>query len=316
MRDVLAEPDPVTRGSSAAPPITAVILTYNEDIHIARCLANVWQLAGRVIVVDSFSTDRTVEIARQLGAEVHQRKFKTQADQLQWALDTCDFGNGWILRLDADEYLEPPLIEEIRTRLDALPADVMGVNLKRKLIFRGRWIRFGGYYPAVLLRLWRVGAGELSPTWMDEHTLLRRGCSVTFAHDFCDHNLRDITAWTEKHNRYATRKMADVIAQDHGLIPAHHASHGSTRGWRRNLLRAAFRHSPLYLRSVLLFIYRYFLRLGFLDGSDGLVWHGLQGFWYHLLIDVKIAEARAHIRTYGLESFRAHLKMRHGIELP
>ncbi|MGE8944327.1 glycosyltransferase family 2 protein [Leptospira interrogans] len=316
MKDMLAETDPVPRSDASPLPITAVILTHNEEIHISRCLTNALQVAQRVIVVDSFSTDRTVEIALQFGAEIHQRKFKNQADQLQWTLDNCDFGTGWILRLDADEYLEPSLIEEIRAKLTDLPSDVAGVNLKRKLIFRGRWIQFGGYYPTILLRLWRVGAADVPPAWMDEHTVLKLGRCVTFSHDFCDHNLKDITAWTEKHNRYATRKMADFIAMNYSADSGRSIAAVPDRRWKHFLQHTVFRRCPLYLRSILYFLYRYFLRLGFLDGGDGLVWHGLQGFWYHLLIDTKIAEARTHIRAHGIESFRVHLKQRHGIELP
>ena len=315
MKDMLAETYPAPRSDASPLPITAVILTYNEEIHISRCLANVLQVAQRVIVVDSFSTDRTVEIALQFGAEIHQRKFENQANQLQWALNNCEFGTGWILRLDADEYLEPALIEEIRTKMHDLRSDVAGVNLKRKLIFRGRWIRFGGYYPTILLRLWRVGAADVSSTWMDEHTVLKLGHSVTFSHDFCDHNLKDITAWTDKHNRYATRKMADFIAMHYSIDSGHSIAAAPDRRWKHFLQHGVFRRCPLYLRSVLYFLYRYFLRLGFLDGGNGLVWHGLQGFWYHLLIDAKIAEARTYIRAHGIESFRAHLKHRHGIEL-
>lgn len=316
MKDMPAGYHPSTDGSASRLSITAVILTRDEDIHIARCLTNAKQVARRIVVVDSFSNDRTVEIARELGAEVFQRKFRNQADQFQWAIDNCEIRTDWVLRLDADEYLEPALIEEIRHRLPSLPDEVTGVMLKRKLIFRGRWIRFGGYYPTVLLRLWRTGKAVLTPTWMDEHVVLKDGRSVTFAHDFCDHSLKDITAWTEKHNRYATRKMVDFIALDYGLGTAHPAAPRTHhRAWRRFFRYSLFRRLPLYLRSGLYFLYRYVIRLGFLDGGNGLVWHGLQGFWYHLLIDAKVAEARAHIHAHGIDSFKAHLKTHHGIEL-
>ena len=220
MQDIAPALRPSTEDASRPPSITAIILTRDEEVHIARCIASARQVAQHIIVVDSFSSDGTVSIARQLGAEVHQRAFTNQAAQMQWALDTFAIGTDWILRLDADEYLEPALVREIRERLSSLPPDVSGVVLKRKLIFRGRWIRFGGYYPTVLLRLWRTGKARVSHVWMDEHAVLTEGQSVTFAHDFCDHDLKDITAWTDKHNRYATRKMIDLIAAEHGLRPA------------------------------------------------------------------------------------------------
>ena len=299
--------------------ITAIILTLNEEIHIRRCLKLILPLVERVVVVDSFSTDSTVEIAREMGAEVLQRPFSNQADQFQWALDTIDVQSEWVLRLDADEYLEGPLIEEIARRLPSLPATVTGVRLKRKLIFRGKWIRFGGYYPAVLLRLWRRGTAEMQPLWMDEHAVLKRGSSIVLKHDFCDHNLRSITWWIEKHNRYATRKMADFIALEHGLREADAALSAGvadgSRAWKRFLQYSAFRRSPLYVRCVLHFLYRYVLRLGFLDGKEGFIWHVLQGFWYFVLTDVKIEDARMLIAEHGIAAFKERLAAEHGIKL-
>lgn len=298
--------------------ITAIILTFDEELHIERCLENVLEIAERVVVVDSYSHDRTVEIARRLGAEVLQRPFKHQADQFQWALDTLDITSQWVLRLDADEYLELALLAEMQRRLPALPADVAGVRLKRKLIFRNQWIRRGGYYPTVLLRLWRTGTAEVQQLWMDEHVMLKSGKTIVFDGDFCDHNLRDITWWTEKHNRYATRKMADFIAIEHGLVRP--GSAGAVRAddgrrAKRFLQDTLFRRSPLYLRSVLYFFYRYILRLGFLDGRRAFVWHALQGFWYFMLIDAKVEEARTFIAANGIEAFRVQLASRQGIEL-
>ncbi len=303
---------------AAMPSITAIILTFNEEIHIERCLKNAFEICERVYVVDSNSTDRTVEIARSFGAEVVQRAFIHQADQLQWALDALDVSSDWVMRLDADEYLEPALIAEIRERLPGAPASVVGVRLRRKLIFRDRWIRFGGYYPTILLRLWRRGAAEVQQLWMDEHVVLKNdGSQLLLDNDFCDHNLRDITWWTDKHNRYATRKMVDFIAIETGLYRAAGDREASdrSRAIRRFFQYTVFRRMPLYFRAVLLFAYRYVFRGGFLDGKNGFVWHAFQGFWYTMLIDAKVDEARAYIAAHGIDAFKAHLASRHGIRL-
>lgn len=297
----------------AALSLTVIILTFDEELHIERCIKNVISIADRVVVVDSFSTDGTVEIARSLGAEVVQRRFKHQADQFQWALDALEIGTKWVLRLDADEYLEAALIQEMRQRLPTLSADVAAVRMKRKLIFRGKWIRHGGYYPNVLLRLWRTNAVEVQQLWMDEHVVLKEGETVIFDGDFCDHNLRDITWWTEKHNRYATRKMVDFIAIEYGL--SRPSSAPPRRAVKHFLKYTVFRRSPLYLRSVLYFTYRYVLRLGFLDGRQGFVWHALQGFWYSVLTDAKIDEARAYIAEHGVAAFKRRLANQDEIEL-
>ncbi len=300
--------------------LTAIILTFNEEIHIERCITHLDGLAERVIVVDSFSTDRTVELAKAQGAHVVQRAFKNQADQFQWALDTCNIATEWVLRLDADEYLEPGALAEIRSRLPTLPPDVTGIDLKRKFMFMDRWIRWGGYYPTILTRLWRTGAANVEQRWMDEHIVLTRGGSVLFDKaDLVDDNLSGVDAWMTKHNRYATRQMVDFINREHRLFEidgrVERDAQASIR-LKRILRNYVFGNAPLYVRSACYFIYRYFVRLGFLDGRQGFVFHSLHGFAYFVLIDAKIDEARSFIRDHGIEAFRRHLSQHHHIEIP
>lgn len=302
------------------PPLslTAIILTFNEEVHIGRAIASLAALAERVVIVDSFSTDRTVEIARGLGAEVVQRPFINQGEQFQWALDTLDIASDWVFRLDADEYLEPDLADEIEARLPSLSAEITGIEMPRKVLFQGQWIRHGGYYPLHFLRMWRTGAGHIEQRWMDEHAVLVRGTSVRFHSNFVDENLKDITWWTEKHNRFTTRQMVDFINLEHPLFPRDQTmvndSNEQAR-WKRFLRNAVYGKAPLYIRAVLYFFQRYVLKLGFLDGRKGFVFHVLQGFWNMMLIDVKIGEARRFIADHGVEAFKAHLRSRHGIDV-
>src|SRR5260370_4538781 len=306
------------RPGSTALSVTVIVLACNEELHLERCLANVAGWAESMIVAASFSTDRTVDIARRFGAQLQRRPFKHQAEQFQWALDHCEVTTEWVLRLDADEYLEEALKAEIAQRLPGLPPEVTGVILKRKVIFRDNWIRHGGYYPASFLRLWRRGAACIEQRWMDEHAILLHGRSVTMAHDFVDHNLRDITWWIDKHNRYATRQMVDFIGLEHALfsIDDRVKTHGDAKTRRKRALRnRVFGNAPLYLRSVLYFLYRYFLRLGVLDGKQGFVFHYLHGFWSFLLMDINIQEPRHHISLHGINAFRQYLARHHNIEL-
>ena len=303
---------------SAPLPITVVILTFNEALHIRRCLERIRPLVRRMVVVDSFSTDGTPAIARACGADVLQRRWVNYADQFQWALDHAGITTDWVLRLDADEYLEPALIAEIQARLADLPADVTGVNFRRKVIFRGRWIRFGGFYPTILLRLWRQGAGRIEQRWMDEHLVLEHGRAVSFAADFVDENLNDITWWTDKHNSYATRQMIDFVALEQQLFAQDDALERGQSGqarWKRMLKRRVFGRMPLYLRPTLYFLFRYFILLGFLDGRQGFLFHFLQGWWNWMLVDAKIDEARRFIAANGLDAFRLHLHERWGYRL-
>lgn len=280
---------------SAGPAsLAVVILTYDEEIHLGRALDALAGLAREVFVVDSFSTDRTVEIARSRGATVLQNRFVNQARQFQWALDNAPVTSDWVMRLDADEIVEPDLAAEITSRLPALPDDVTGANLKRKHIFMGRWIRYGGRYPLVLLRIWRRGAARMEDRWMDEHMVLCRGRTVTFEGGFADHNLKDLTSFIDKHNKYATREAIDILSARLGLIKQDTGLTDTDRmaqaGRKRALKERVYNRMPFALGPLLFFLYRYVAQLGLLDGKPGLVYHLLQGFWYRFLVDAKVFE--------------------------
>ncbi|MBL0918885.1 MAG: glycosyltransferase family 2 protein [Hydrogenophaga sp.] len=282
--------------------ITAIILTHNEALHIERAIRSIQPFADQICVVDSGSTDRTTAIAEQLGAEVCTHPFVNQARQFQWALDTLPIRGQWVLRLDADEIIEPDLAREIAERLPRLPADVVGVNFKRKHIFMDRWVRHGGRYPLVMLRLWRHGHGRIEDRWMDEHMVVWGGRTVTFDGGFADHNLNDLCYFVDKHNRYATREAIEVLNQRLGLfardevLNARSASlQASVRRWAKERL---YNRLPFTVSAPLYFLWRYVVQLGFLDGRSGLVYHFLQGGWYRFLVGARLMElerAVAHL---------------------
>jgi len=286
--------DAASAGQSDTRHLAVIILTHNEEPHIARALASVAGIAREVFVVDSFSTDRTVEIARGLGATVVQREFLNYAKQFQWALDNAPITADWIMRLDADEVIEPDLAARIRDQLPGLPADVVGVNLKRKHIFLGRWIRHGGRYPLVLLRIWRRGQGRIEDRWMDEHIILSAGRTVTLEGGFADHNLKDITYFINKHNKYATREAIDVINQRRNLFQRDvdlPARGGSRRAAVMRWVKEKFYNRiPYQISAPAYFAFRMIFQLGFLDGKEGVVYHGLQGLWYRFLVGAKVDE--------------------------
>jgi glycosyltransferase involved in cell wall biosynthesis len=274
--------------------LAVVILTHNEERHIARALTSVAGIAREVFVVDSFSTDRTVELAKAQGATVLQRQFVNYAKQFQWALDNAPISAEWIMRLDADEVIEPDLAERIRDQLPTLPDQIVGVNLKRKHIFLGRWIRHGGRYPLVLLRIWRRGHGRIEDRWMDEHIILSGGNTVTFDGGFADHNLKDLSFFTDKHNKYATREAIDVINQrrhlfrrDVDLVTEEGSRQAAIKRWIKEKL---YNRIPYQISVPAYFLFRLIFQLGFLDGKEGLVYHGLQGLWYRFLVGAKVDE--------------------------
>ncbi|OAF02726.1 glycosyl transferase [Bradyrhizobium centrolobii] len=285
--------------------LAAIILTYNEERHISRALASIAGIATEVFVVDSFSSDRTVELARAQGATVLQNKFVNYAKQFQWGLDNAPITAPWIMRLDADEVIEPDLAARIRDELPRLGEDIAGVNLKRKHIFLGRWIRHGGRYPLLLLRIWRRGQGRIEDRWMDEHMILWGGGTVTFDGGFADHNLNDLTFFTDKHNKYATREAIDVINARHqlfqrdvDLVTEEGSRQAAVKRWIKERL---YNRIPYQISAPAYFLFRLIFQLGFLDGKEGLVYHGLQGLWYRFLVGAKVDELEAAI---------AHLKDR------
>jgi glycosyltransferase involved in cell wall biosynthesis len=280
--------------------VAVLILTFNEERHIARALQSVSTFASQVFIIDSFSTDRTVDIAQSLGAVVLQNPFVHQAAQFQWGLDNAPITSDWILRLDADEIIEPDLAERICAELPLLPADVTGVNIDRKHIFMDRWIRHGGRYPLTLLRIFRKGRGRIEQRWMDEHIIVESGRTVHFAGGFSDHNLNDLTFFTDKHNKYATREAVDVLNQRYDLFArdVDVTSQAASRqaAVKRLIKKRIYNRIPFPVATLGYFLYRYVVQLGFLDGREGLIYHFLQGYWYRFLVGSKVVELDAAIR--------------------
>lgn len=276
--------------------LSVIILTYNEEIHIRRCLENICPIAKKVIVVDSPSTDSTVAICHEFdNVEVVVHKYPgNQAEQFNWAIDNLAIETEWVLRLDADEYLMPELIDELQEKLPSLPESVNGVIFNRRHIFMGKWMK-RGIYPVKLLRVFRYGKGMCEQRLMDEHIQLTDGCSVEFENDFCDHNLNDLTWFCHKHVNYATREAVDLLDIELDLTGA-----ASTDG-NKNISRQAqakrmkkhkYAKQPLFWRSFAYFCYRYFLKGACLDGKAGFIWTFLQGWWYRTLVDAKIFEVK------------------------
>lgn len=272
--------------------LSLIVLTHNEELNLGHCLESVSGLAAEIFVVDSGSTDGTLDVARAYTRNIYVHDFQTQAQQFNWALETLPITSGWILRLDADEFLLPSLRDEIAQVIPQAPDDVSGYLMKRRVYFNGRWMRHGGYYPTWLLRLFRRGQAQSEPREMDEHIVLRRGRASKLRHDFVDCNRKGLAFWTEKHERFAAREARALIQQAEGQIQDELPGNlfGSQPARKRWLRTNCYTRSPLFARAFAYFGYRYFLRGGFLDGVDGLVFHFLQGCWYRFYIDAKVAE--------------------------
>jgi len=271
-----------------------IVLTYNEELNLEYCLQSVQGLVQNIFVVDSGSTDQTVNIARQFKAHVVYHPFTTQTEQLNWALDNLPIQSEWVLRLDGDEHLLPELRDEIAGTLHTVPPEISGFYIKRRMIFLGRWIRHGGYYPTWILRLFRHKKARSEVIAMNEHVALSEGRSARLANDFVDEEHEGLGAWILKHEGFASRQ-ARVLSQmdkgyDSGWIRPDLLGEQPQR--KRWLLHHFYRRLPLFLRSFFYFFYRYFFRFGFLDGPQGLIFHFLQGCWYPFYTDAKLYEGR------------------------
>lgn len=277
--------------------LTTIILTYNESLHIERCIKSVQAISDRIIVVDSYSNDNTIEIALANGAEVYQNPFVNQAVQFNWALDNINISTEWIFRIDADEYVADQKLD-LRDVLQNLDKDINGVIVSRKIIFFGQSLLHGGWYPKWNLRLFRVGYGRSENKWMDEHIVLSEGRTLQLKFDFIDDNLNDFTWWTNKHNNYSTREMIEYYVNIYQLNTSKvvSANFWGNEAERKRWLKEKYLNFPLFIRPLINFCYRYFILGGFLDGKQGFMWHFLQGFWYRFLVDAKIWELK---RKFG-----------------
>lgn len=283
-------------GPAAARPLAVVVLTQDEERTLPDCLKSLEGLEADVWVVDSGSSDRTVEIARSAGCEVVHHPFETYAAQRNWAFDHLPIASPWTLCLDADERLTAELAAEIGAIVAAgPPADgPLGYVMSRRTIFMGRWIRHGGQYPTYHLRLFRTGQGRCEDRRYDQHFVVP-GPSGRLHHDFIDVLTSDLTSWTARHNRWASLEAAQQL-HERGRAPAGPRVEprllGDTIQRRRFWRSAVYRRIPLFVRPWLLWVYAYVLRLGFLDGLPGLIFHTLQKFWFRFLVDAKIYEAK------------------------
>ena len=161
--------------------------------------------------------------------------------------------------------------------------------LRRRTVFRGRWIRHGGHYPNYQLRLFRRGRGRCEDRRYDQHFLVE-GTVGRLRHDFIDTAAGDLSSWSRRHFRWAAAEaMEQRAAQSEGHRVAASLSEGpiARRRWLRDKLYA---RAPLFVRPAAYFFYRYILRLGFLDGREGFVFHCLQGFWYRFMVDAMLWE--------------------------
>ena len=276
--------------------IAALILTKDEEKHIARCIHSLKGVCDEIVVVDSFSTDKTCEIAESMGAKVYKNPWKNYATQFNFGVYQCPIQSEWIWRIDADEFLDGNIGMAVKQALAGCRNDVNGLYVRKRIDFMGRPLLHGGWYPSYHLKIFRKGHGDCENRWMDEHIRIFDGTTITVEDgNQVDANLNSLTWWTQKHNGYATREMVDMLMMEYGLdakaqevVPKLLGTEEQRKRW----LKMKYVKFPLFVRPFINFLLRYVFKAGFLDGKEGFIWHILQGFWYRMLVDAKIFELK------------------------
>jgi glycosyltransferase involved in cell wall biosynthesis len=275
---------------------TVILLSFNSENTLGATLARARQVSDEIFVVDSYSTDGTVALAESYGAKVVQHAFENYGAQRNWGIDNLPITGKWQLHLDADEEMDDELVAAIVALPDE-PAHA-GYYVPRYVKFLGRVLRHGGMSPTWHLRLFRSGAGRCEDRKYDQHFLLTgAGSTAQLSGVLIDDNAMSISEWTARHNRWADSEVAEMFAAQAGEAASGRltADPKGNPAQRKRALRQKYNKLPLFVRPFVLFGYRYFFKLGFLDGQEGFIYWVLQTFWFRFLIDAKIWEKR-HMR--------------------
>ena len=268
--------------------ISVVVLTFNSEATIGATLASARAVSDDVHVVDSFSTDRTLDIARAAGAHVVQHAFENYSAQRNWAIDNLPLKGGWQLHLDADERLSDELVVQIKSLDPAgLSGDTAGYYIPRLVHFHGRPLRHGGLYPMYQMRLFRSGCARVEMRKYDQHFICN-GATATLSAPMIDDIRLSLSEWTARHNRWADAEVEEILNPASNVIAPGSGDPIAEKRAQKSL----YYRQPLFLRAFLLFLYRYVWKLGFLDGTEGLIFYVLQTFWFRFLVDAKLYERR------------------------
>lgn len=271
-----------------------IILTYNEEEHLDRLMRSISDLDAQIFILDSGSVDKTVAIGEQYGAMFLKHPFENHPRQWDYALKNFPVKTPWVICLDADQVVTPELKNKLTNFSDEQHREINGIYFNRKNYFKGRWIKYGGYYPFYLLKMFRHGIGYSDINENMDHRFIVPGKLEVWKDGIIkEENLKEnnISFWIDKHNRYS-----DLVAQEEvermmqirtqTIQPRFWGSPDERTAWRKQL----WWKLPRYIRPMIYFTQRIIFQLGILDGRTGIIFHFLQGFWFRLIVDVKIDE--------------------------
>lgn len=273
-------------------PISAIILTYNEEKNIERCLKSIYDWVDEIFIVDSFSNDKTIEISKKYTDKIYQHEFINYSEQRNWAQRNLPIKNDFVFHIDADEWVSEELKKEIfEIFKKGYFEKYDGFLISRKTIFYNRWIKYGGHYPRYHLRIFKKNKGRCEKREYDQHFIIE-GRIKKLKSPIINDVTMEISEFINKYAKWANFEAKSIINKEKEEIKPSLIGNPIQRV--RWLKKNIYLKLPLFFRCFLYFIYRYFLRLGFLDGIEGLIFHFLQGFWFRFIVDVKIWELKRY----------------------
>ena len=271
--------------------LTVIVLTHNEELNIEECLRSLVPLKCRIVVVDSGSSDKTLEIIQNHKVEIYNHEFNNYGDQRNWAQQNTGIETDWVLHIDADERLNKVLCENIiNVLMDNSNSEIDGYLISRRTIFMGKFIRYGGHYPVYHNRMFRIAKGMCETRLYDQHFIVD-GIVEKLSGDIIDVT-DDLDDWFNRHMKWAEMEAEQILGKNKKNKLVESKLGGTSIERRRWMKNNLYYKMPLFLRCLIYFGYRYFVRLGVLDGYKGLIFHFLHGFWYRFKVDTCILKKK------------------------
>ncbi len=281
-------------------PLTAVILTFNEELNIKACLESINGWCESIMVVDSGSTDSTLAICRHYPVQVLTHPYTDHASQWHWILNEVAFSTDWILALDADNIVGNDAKKSIAEAVARHDPTIGGYYLTHRHYFRGKPVRG---LKSNWLRLVHRQRVQVDLSELVDFRFISRNNTSLLSGEIIESNLKemDIDFWIDKHQKFSSRMaLEEVLRRNGALTWKTNGDFSGNSDQRMVYYKNIWYHLPLFVRPFLYFFYRYFIRLGFLDGANGFVFHFLQAFWFRFLVDIKITELKRRLEKNEL----------------
>jgi len=266
--------------------ISIIIPVFNEEQNIGACLNSI-KWADETFVIDAYSNDETVCLAKEYNVKIYQHKWEGYSDQKNWALDELPISNEWVLFLDADERVSPELSEEIREVIEKLDQNE-GYYISRRMIFLGRWLKHAWWYPDYNLRMFKRKFGRFENRAVHE-TVILNGDVGYLKNDLIHDDQRNLETYIGRLNRYSTLEASEMYrVLKENKSTGFSASWFGTWGERRRAIKERVWYR-LPFKPIIRFIWIIVFRLGFLDGKEGFIFTILACFndW---MSDIKFFE--------------------------